>query len=645
MSSTSSSFSYRSGGIPESEIPTSDARTRDYPYKGKARTHPTSTLVFVEHSAEARKIYYALRKLGWDADFPCSSPLLKLWVQWLQYFTRFWWMLPIGKCFTRSEIFYGNLIEGPSFAAFVKKCRFYTMQYHIALENMAIDEQYILDGWEGYDSIPPESNFIHWEEEIDDFPWCLIEPTYKVDIDYHSTGMTELLGKFFNKDLILAGVTNFLSFIKVSKVYDPSRPPGRSRTRLMRELLVDPGSIKPGWVGLRTKIQAMPAGGRDSSIATPSTLVKIKLAHEIFIQLCQSNAYSAMASHDTQERRVNRVRSAGKIFLHWDFKKLGLVCQREWFLSLAKAVQETYHIDMSWFDFDSLTVINGKRAIETKRGFALGWMNEGVTLVIIYWFLLFFRRIPSWEKYYDFIVFNDDVEIAIRKEIPISEMDVLKESLLAHFESLGVPCSIKKIFFSTQSIFLEEYHSPSGPYDFEKNSMAVRLYAKAAINSLPVARKAFLAEATQIYVDADIVKEIVSRTVVEFDPDEKSWAVDAGGFKHFVESGLNSITKHPAQLSLASELSAIVPTVQTTKFATDFSWKKALDAQNKIASQSTLYHDCELPLQEYRDSFVSGLPKAFISFAVDDIDEDNPLFYVVNRRARREHDDERKGVG
>jgi hypothetical protein len=603
------------------------------PYKGKARTHPTSTLVFEKNQLEAKRIFFYLRKFGWDSDVPCENLLLKSWVEWLQHITRYWSYLPIEKCFTREEIFYGNLVQGPDFAAYVKKCRFYTMQYHIALDSLPEQEEYILEGWQGYDSILPESNFIHWEEEIDDFPWCMIEPTYKVDIVKVSEDMQNTLGGNFPDNLTFTGNTDFLSFVKPSKVFDPSLKT-KSKTRLVRELLLDPGKIIPGWVGTRSKIQAMPAGGRDASIATPSTLVKIKYANEIFKQICEANPYSAMASHKTQERRINRIRSHGKVFLHWDFKKLGLVCQREWFLALAKAVQDRYNVDMSWFDFDDLTISDGGKSYETKRGFALGWMNEAVTMIIIHWFLAFFHSCSSeWKRRFDFVVFNDDVEIALLTDTNVEEMDVLKDLMLDYFRSIDVPCSIKKIFFSRESIFLEDYFNPDGIFDFAKNSVAVRLYAKAACNSMPVARKSYVAAASQIYYDKDVVKEILSHTHMEFDKDEDDLQYSAGGFFHSYRDGLNTLSDSLTQMSLSKVLAECRPRDISLKFSTNFSWNESAKAQNRIVERAQTRHDFVLPREEYQASFSTGLADDYFITAAALLPDNSFVQEMSDRRA------------
>lgn len=544
---------------------------------------------------------------------------------------------------TREEVFYGNLVMGPSFTAWVKKARFYTMQNAIALDTTYPNEEYILPGWQGYDSILPESNHIHWIEEIDDFPWSMLPVAIEFDRSKIAQDMMSSLGAYLPKNIKLVGNTDFLRLIKPTKVYDPNL----RRTRMLRELLVDPGTIRPGWVGKRVKIQAMPGGGRDATIASPSTLLKIKYSNELFLQLCERNPYSAMGSHEVQERRMNRIRRVGKIFLHWDFRKVGLCCPRVFFLALGDIIQQEYHMDMSWFDFDDLTVIDGSNVYQTERGYALGWMNEGITLVIIHWFLTFFKKYDSqWKKHFDFVVFNDDVEIAIKQELSWEEMDTLKDLILNHFREMDIPCSIKKIFFSEQSIFLEDYFNPPGNnFNFEKRSIAARLYAKASMNTYHVARKAYVAHASQIWKDRDIVNSIVSTTSSEFFDDELDFPFEAGGWFFGYEHGLSTYTNSDFSIMCAYALGKVKPTVTSTSFRDDFSWEKAALSHDRISAHPRKrFLDLNLPKDEYYESFTTGLSDEYFQTVGDLLDSSSIIKNMFDQKQMQLRD-RNDGVG
>lgn len=580
-----------------------------YSTKGMS-THPTTPISFDRHKDEAKAIFYHLRSTTWMHKFPCSNKLLKLWIEWLQYFTYFWSFTDGEKAISLEDIFEGCLLGGPDFAAWLKKTRAYSLQAKWALNKTNLPEEYVLEDWECYDSLPPESSLIHWIEEVNDFPWSLIPLRVKQTKEEIFVLMEHTICTELPSHLRIYGMKNVYSVIKPSKVYDPNLPK-KSKTRLMRDIFLDLQDPEEGWHGKRVTIQAMPGGCRDGTVATPSTLLKIKLASEIFKHLCEANIYSAMASHRLSRKRINRVRQNGKLFLHWDFKKVGLCCPRVNFLALAMVIEKYFAINMDWFDFEHLYVTDGKATISTARGYALGWMNEGITIVIIHWLLMFFRQIPEWKNKFDFVVFNDDVEIAIKHEMNDYDMTVLKISLLEHFKLLDVPCSTKKIFFSRQSIFLEEYWDPDIDDELPKNSIAARMYAKAIMNSIPFVRKTFVNIASQIWIEPVIINLIKSRTKKEFDNvprwyDESFADFDSGGWFTSYEDNFRPILRdNPNYAFLAQQLAKAVIEIDTKKIDTKFKWR---DTQNKSLNMMSAAHGplwYETPREEFDESFQS----------------------------------------
>jgi hypothetical protein len=506
--------------------------------KSKITIFPGSPLRFQEHKLEAKRIYNWLSQNGFDAIPTTSDTALLAWVKFLQTNLRYYLLIPIGsRCLERADYFYGNLVEGPDFATWLKKARHYTMQYNIALDNTSIPDEYVLDGYVGYDSFFPESALIHWEEDIDDFPWSLHPINVKIDRATERLHFKELLTSEGPKKLALEGRTNYLRFIKASKMYDPLT----EKSRLVRDIATDLPPMTEGWIGKRTKIQAFPGGGRDGTMATPSTLQKIKLSNEIFYGICESLNNSAMCDDVTQANRIDRVRTKSKVFLHWDFKKVGLMTNRTFFMGLSDAVQDVYGISMSWFDFENLYVIDGKDVYLTPRGYALGWMNEAITIVIIRWIREFLVK-NNLQKSTDFVVFNDDVEIGFNFLPSVDEMELFKMSLIKFFSEKDVPCSIRKIFFSYESIFLEDYYAPLSDFNFEKRSVATRMYAKAANCSLPFMRKDYTNAAMKIWYCNQIVREIISLTPQEFPiplSDERELPYESGGWITRYSNSLN----------------------------------------------------------------------------------------------------------
>lgn len=555
-------------------------------YKGRMKLFPVSYLKFEEHKVEAARIYRFLSNHGIDATVKSSDKPLLEWVKYFQANLRYYAHIPIeSRCLEQSDYLYGCLIGGPDFAEWLKKARHYTMQYSIALDSTAIPDEYIVPGYVGYDSFFPESALIHWEEVIDDFPWSLSDLQVKVDRTNEKKYFKELLDKFGPSKLMLKGTKDALRFVKASKFYDPNS----GKSHLIRDLYPELPPVGPYWIGKRTPIQAFPGGGRDGTMATPNTLVKIKLSNEIFLQICQGMKNSAMCDYDTQHIRISRVRERCKVFLHWDFKKVGLMTNRTFFLGLADAVQELYDIDMSWFDFEHLFVIDDEEVYQTKRGYALGWMNEAITIVIIRWIREFADH-NGLTKLMDFVVFNDDVEMGFFDLLTIEEMELIKASLIEFFKSKDVPCSIRKIFFSYESIFLEDYFYPKSKFDFSKKTIATRLYAKAASCSVPFLRKAYTNAAMANWYCSDIVEEIIKNTSSEFpiDPDdERDLPYESGGWISRIENGLNySLVDDMKATLISSFMNKLDVTIETAAYDGPINYSKNPQHEERLVNRS-----------------------------------------------------------
>jgi len=586
-------------------MPAGITLTRPNP-RSKSKLHPTDVLKFEDHKKETEKIFRYLEDKGWYAKVRTNNFSLGIWIEFLQLNMRFYEYIEISKCLTTRDYFYGNLVQGPVFTEWLKKARAYTLQYESAIdEYLAIPEEYILDNYEGYDSFFPESGLIHWEEEIDDFPWCLYPIEVPVDRNRETKIFIELLHKLAPKELNLAGATDIISKLKASKFFDPSS----RKSRLMRDLIVDPGILEPGWLGKRTKIQAFPGGGRDASMASPSTLQKIKLSNEIFLQIVSGMKNSAMTGQSLQERRIQRLRSHSKTYLHWDFKKIGLTADRSYFYSLARAVEDVYGIDMSWFDIDDLFIIDEDGITKkTRRGYALGWMNEAITIVIIRWVWEFLNA-NNLSKKVDFLVFNDDVEIGFLEELHPSESTYIKELMLQFFKDKGIPCSIKKIYFSYHSVFLEDYHDTSNQFNFDKKVVAVRLYAKAAISSFPFLRKSYVAAASEHWHSEEIIQWIVNRTSKEWKKlDEDDLSLASGGWFRNIQNYLNfELVDHPTYSLFAPIIAEHVNIgkFETIPFNTSFKSAKAAQSQALIIENAQRDYFDHIPKTDFEENFQS----------------------------------------
>jgi hypothetical protein len=599
---------------------------------------------FEKHKTEARQTFFKLRSEGWFTNpVWIKSPILRHWVVWLQTILKFYEHVECSKCFTTGDYFEGNLLEGPDFTAYVKKARAYTMQFNIAIEDVSIPEEYILDGWTGYDSILPESCFIHWEEEIDDFSWCMLPLKVHVNKKKEIAEFSELLKREGPQTLYLTAGTSKLSHVKASKTFDPSS----QKSFYYREVFLE-NKISEGWYGKRTKIQAFPGGGRDATMASPSTLLKIKFSADIFKKLCDSFKNSAMTGQKLQNQRIAGLWKKGKVFLHWDFKKMGLTCPRAYIMALAGAVAKVYNIDMDWFDFDDLYVQDGKETYKTQRGFALGWMNEAITIVIIKW-IKTYQLAHKLEKVFDFMVFNDDVELAFLNDTSVAEINIIKRSLCDFFEKIDVPLSVRKIYASKTSIFLEEYSNHDSTYSFEKRTVAVRLYAKAAMCSYPFMRKSYINVAYKLWSCEDILKELIRRTPKESDYlNEAVIPFSCGGFFDDRMNTLDyGLVNHPRLVSVAIELSRVSVELETEAWKKGYDPKKAESAAagRMYYSRTTVSGEMELPTDEKADAFSFNLDMDSIEVRLESDNTVNPVYRELFNFLREIETTKPRGVG
>jgi hypothetical protein len=402
------------------------------------------------------------------------------------------------------------------------------------------------------------------------------------------------------KSLELTGLRNVMKYVKASKAVNLLG----GKSFLLRDIVTGLTAPGRGWWGRRTKILSYPGSSRDASMADPDTLVKIKLSYEIFYKLCETDPNSAMCSHLVQEKRISRLHT-NKLFLHFDFKKIGLYLPRRYLISVMQHIGDVYDIDVSWFDFNDLYIESEGHTYATKRGYALGWMNEGVTLVIIYIMRSFLKK---YQINFDFLVFNDDVEIGFPQDLPESEQQLIRTLLINYFQEADIACSVKKIFFSKVSIFLEEYYSP-GPCKFslEKRSLATRIYAKAACCSYPFLRKSYVNIASQLWFSDEITRQIISNTRAEFPASpipESRLPFELGGFFTYRKDGFNTLlVDFPNLLYMLPYFKIDVP-IETTQLKTGFDSDKSFSRkQKKIRNALEEFDSSQLPFDEIEKSW------------------------------------------
>lgn len=488
-----------------------------------------------------------------------------------------WETIPIAKCLTRTQILVGCLREGPAFAEWLKKARYYTFVDKVCEGAHYTPEEYILEGYKGYDSIFRESELIHWTEETSDVEYAFIpvgsfrdEAAFKAEF--------KALFESIKGKVKFPNEINTLEWIKSSKGYDPHT----GKTIPTRDSMRNLRSVGPGWFGRRTIIRPFPGGIRDTVIPDPDTLAKIKLTGSIFKEICEYLPESGMSSKLSEN--FNRVLRR-KLFHHLDFKKAGLTFPRKLFLLMGEVLEEA-GIDC-WFlkDIEDIYVEIDGDTFKTRRGFCLGWMNEALTVAIIT--LLRLMR-KTYNLSFDFIVYNDDLVIGDQDKDVEVYSELFRFCAKEFFNSFQIFVSEKKIFSSRSVQFLEEYRkSELYGLDMRKRSIATAIYSKSLSSRYIWAAKMYAAVAFEEW-DCEALLEKCMARGYEVDPSERERPYKAGGWYTPYKLGLDDslLNKEWTKYILSLETVRMPKMSESIK---DFDSKKAFDAkQRKIFYSSEI---------------------------------------------------------
>lgn len=286
-------------------------------------------------------------------------------------------------------------------------------------------------------------------------------------------------------------------------------------------------------------------------MADPDTLAKLKLCHAFFAELCEHADFSAMSTH--ADERLEKVLTR-KLFQHLDFKKAGLTVPRRYFVIIAEEMKSR---GMNlWFleDIRDIYLDIDGQVFETKRGFCLGWLNEGLTILIGI-------LLRMWRKTYgincDFIVFNDDVLIGTQDADPERFCVLLDTSLVEYFFSYDIFVSEKKIFTSKSAVFLEEYYMSSDcKLDMRKRQIGSALFAKAFCSSYTWEAKMY-SEAGYTYWENDSLLEEIMQRGYEYSHREVEMPYMSGGWITSRRDGLNTALEEEWCLANLIELKKI----------------------------------------------------------------------------------------
>jgi hypothetical protein len=315
--------------------------------------------------------------------------------------------------------------------------------------------------------------------------------------------------------------------MKNSVMYDPTEKGGK-KTFLMREFWSDQIDPSGPYFAVRKVIPIEAGNVRDTGVGDPGTILKVKQLNDLARVISEHIPYFANAPEKVCNSRLKRVLKKNA-FLHLDFKKFGLSFPRQLTNIVIEEIGRYSGIDVSYLIVkDFFLEIDGE-TYHTERGSVLGWLdciNCIAVASILHWLSC------EEELGFDFITFNDDVEISKRAQSDIvGTLELLRIAVITEINSFDIPISISKTFGSKCSVFLERYaYYDQYGIDMYKEQLTVKAYAQSLVTKFPWQAKLFHAAAEQWTKNEYATDRCIMSCPIEFRPEETSLPLWSGGW-------------------------------------------------------------------------------------------------------------------
>lgn len=455
----------------------------------------------------------------------------------------FWEQFSKGRVFQKEEIYYRCLMEGHSFTEKIKKMRATCFRAFTAETDTEVEEEYYSSDYDGYNSIIHERYLIHWDdrETVDDVKYAFIQTGVSRHKEF-SKLVDDMFQDFRLGELDFSQPLDMIGAIKNTKMYDPIT----KKTSLMREFWSEEVDIKAPYFAKRAVVPTTPGSTRDTGIGDPSTILKVKILNSLARVVSEKVPYSANTDGPSANARLKRVLKKN-LFLHLDFKKFGLTFPRELMNILIKKIGEVANLDVSDLLIDAFYVEIDGTVYQTCRGTMLGWLDSINSLCVCA-----ILHGLSKELKFDFITFNDDVEISKRGDsAPRETLELLRMAVISTMNFFDIPISINKTFGSKCSVFLERYayYSQYG-IDMYKEQLTVDAYSKSCVTTEIWQAKLFFAAAEQWTKSKYATDRCIDTCPVEFRKVENTLPLWAGGWYIRRRKGIDLATRYCDRLAL-----------------------------------------------------------------------------------------------
>lgn len=489
---------------------------------------PKGFISHEKHYLSCRRLVLHAMKYGFWKEVPKDiDPELMQHVQHFRRCLQIYDMIVEKKVISIEEIYERCLLEGPKYAKFIKKSRAFSLQAKVAIETLP-ESEYIHEEYSGYDSIFHERYLIYWDdsEETVDWPYSLLEVEKEVDIQSFKGYFKRLMNVYDLKpdddDLIPISdkIANKKSSLNVTK--------GKKTTLLKNTWGQD---TKGDWFATRAVVPTSMHSTRDTGVPDIETLVHLKKIHKHVRKVCEKLPFSANCSNSMLHKRMDRIRE-GYWFIHIDFKKFGLTARRD----LANAVLEC--LGLEHLKIPDVYLFDGEDVYKTVRGGgSLGWLDPLFSLVVIT--ILYKARLENKLRYMDFISFNDDIEVCIKKEDATPEEIILiKDMICTELDKYDFLLSYRKIYCSRMMVFLEEYDKAGEDLPMYKLQLCVGMYANSLTASTLWKAKMYYSEAHK-YVQSVGLKELCMNSIRDYIPNSENVPIEIGGWTRLIDPFTN----------------------------------------------------------------------------------------------------------
>lgn len=483
----------------------------------------------------------------------------------------FWEQFSKGRVMQKEEIYFRCLSEGHPFTEKVKKMRSTCFRAYTSETDTDIEEEYYSDLYDGYNSIIHERYMIHWDDrdEVDDVKYAFLKtgPSRKKEFK-------NLVDRFFEEfrlhELDFEQEFDMIGSLKNTKMYDPVN----KKSCLMREFWNSEIDPRSPYYAKRAVVCTTPGSTRDTGIGDPGTILKVKQLNALARVISERIPYSANCDGKTANARLKRVLKRD-MFLHLDFKKFGLTFPRELPNTLIEKIQEVSGLDLDHLIIRDFFVEIDGETYRTERGTMLGWLDaiNSICVSIILHFL-------AKELRFDFITFNDDVEISKRGTEYAQTLDLLRAGVLSTINFFDIPISINKTFGSRCSVFLERYaYYDRYGIDMYKEQLTVNAYARSCVAE-EIWRAKFLFAAAEQWTKSEYAADrCIDTCPIEFRKEEVTLPLWSGGWYIRRKNGLDLSIEESDQLGrrLGLELSRLKPQRYATR-------------KEKVAPAHTIYN-------------------------------------------------------